>query len=385
MPPEANIGRLPRAPSLCLPDRLAAWRDRLQASARFRSWAAAFPLTRHVARSRARALFDLCAGFTYSQTLVACVELDLFVLLAEGPRSATALALRVSIPIDAATRLLDAAVSLKLVQRRSRGRYGLGPLGCAMIDNPGVAAMVAHNAALYADLQDPVALLRGRHPGALSAAWPYAETDRPADLTTGQTDSYTTLMAASQSFIAEEVLAAYDFSKHTCLLDIGGGDGSFLSHVARQAPGLRLKLLDLPAVAGRAAARFAQSPYAARAQAIGGNAKTGPLPEGADIASFIRVLHDHDDADVLAMLRQAHAALPSDGTLLIAEPMSGTKGHERIGDAYFGLYFLALGQGRSRTAEALAALLGAAGFTAIRELPTRVPMLARVLVARRKT
>ena len=189
-------------------------------------------------------------------------------------------------------------------------------------------------------------------------------------------------MAASQSFIAEEVLAAYDFKPHRCLLDIGGGDGTFLRHVAAQTPTLQLKLLDLPSVAARATERFAASPYASRAEAFGGNAKTGPLPAGADIASFIRVLHDHDDADVLAMLRQARAALPADGTLLIAEPMSGTKGSERIGDAYFGFYFLAMGQGRSRTVEALSALLEQAGFTAIRELRTRVPMLARVLTAR---
>ena len=37
----------------------------------------------------------------------------------------------------------------------------LGPLGAAMVGNPGVAAMVEHHALLYADLADPVALLRG--------------------------------------------------------------------------------------------------------------------------------------------------------------------------------------------------------------------------------
>ena len=382
MPPEARAACLLPMPSTSWPDRFAAWRDRLQASAGFRSWAARFPLTRPIARSRARQLFDLCAGFTYTQTLAACVHLDLFTILAQGPRTAAALAMRLSTPVDATTRLLDAAVALKLAERRSGGRYGLGSLGCAMLDNDGVVAMVHHNAALYADLRDPVALLRGKAPGALSAAWPYAETDQPTTLTAEQTDSYTALMAASQSFIAEEVLAAYDFKPHRCLLDIGGGDGTFLRHVAAQTPTLQLKLLDLPSVAARATERFAASPYASRAEAFGGNAKTGPLPAGADIASFIRVLHDHDDADVLAMLRQARAALPADGTLLIAEPMSGTKGSERIGDAYFGFYFLAMGQGRSRTVEALSALLEQAGFTAIRELRTRVPMLARVLTAR---
>lgn len=353
--------------------RFEAWRDRLQASPRFRAWAAANPLTRPIARRRARALFDLCAGFVYTQVLLSCVRLRLFDLLEAGPLSANLISARIGLPPDATLRLLDAAVSLNLLDRRAGNTYGLGKLGCAMIGNAGIAAMVEHHAALYAD---PVALLRGHRPGALSAYWKYAETANPSDL---ETERYTTLMAASQSFIAEEVLAAHDFRRHRCLLDIGGGDGSFLTQVATQAPSLRLMLLDLPPVAARAQARF--DAEGLTAQAHGGDAIQGPLPDGADIISFVRVLHDHDDEAVLAMLRRAHESLPAGGTVIIAEPMSGTPGAEPIGDAYFGFYFLAMGQGRSRTPDALEALLAKAGFTDVRRIPTRIPMLARVLLA----
>ncbi len=357
------------------------WRDTLQSSPHFRAWAAANPLTRPIARRRARALFDLCAGFVYSQVLLSCVRLCLFDMLQSGPLSATAISVRIDLPLEATIRLLDAAVSLDLLDRRRAGAYGLGPLGSAMIGNAGISAMVEHHAALYADLRDPVALLRGGRPGALSGYWKYTETDAPADLGAHQTDSYTDLMAASQSFIAEEVLAAHDFRGHRRLLDIGGGDGSFLSHVAAQAPLLDLMLLDLPPVAARAEARFAAEGLSARARAFGGDAIKGPLPAGADIISFVRVLHDHNDDSVLAMLRCAHAALPANGTLLIAEPMSGTPGAEPIGDAYFGFYFLAMGQGRSRTPEALEALLREAGFADVRRVPTRIPMLARLILS----
>lgn len=366
-------------PPTALADRLRQWRDRLQASPRFRRLAAAFPLTRPIARRRARALFDLCAGFTYTQTLLACVRLDLFEILNERPRTLAELAQHLSLTEAATVRLLDAAISLQLAERRRNQRFGLGPLGCAMIGNAGIAAMVEHHAALYADLRDPVALLRGARPGALSGYWPYAEVAHPLQLEAAQTDSYTTLMAASQSFIAEEVLAAYDFRRHRCLLDIGGGDGSFLAAVARQAPAIDLMLLDLPAVADRARRRFAAEGLAARA--IGGDAIAAALPVGADIVSFVRVLHDHDDAAVLSMLRGARDALPPHGTLLIAEPMADTPGAEPIAGAYFGFYFLAMGQGRCRTPHALRQLLGQAGFDRVRLLPTRLPMLARVLIA----
>ena len=48
-------------------DRWRGFRDFLLSSRRFQRFAAAFPPTRPIARRRASALFDLCAGFVYSQ------------------------------------------------------------------------------------------------------------------------------------------------------------------------------------------------------------------------------------------------------------------------------------------------------------------------------
>jgi demethylspheroidene O-methyltransferase len=61
--------------------------------------------------------------------------------------------------------------------------------------------------------------------------------------------------------------------------------------------------------------------------------------------------------------------------------MSGTPGAEPITDAYFGFYLLAMGTGRCRTVAELTALLHEAGFTNVREMPTRRPLLARALVS----
>ncbi len=143
------------------PPQLLAWRDRLVADARFQRWVARLPLARWLVRRQTRALFDLCAGFVYSQVLLACVRLRLFDHLADGPLTADALQARLQLPRDALPALLDAAVALRLLQRRGGG-YGLALLGAALRGNPGLVAMIEHHALLYADLQDPVALLRGQ-------------------------------------------------------------------------------------------------------------------------------------------------------------------------------------------------------------------------------
>lgn len=364
-------------------ERWQATRDRLLASPRFQRWAAAFPLTRPIARRRARQLFDLCAGFVYTQILLACVRLRLFEILAERPQTTGELARRLSLSRESADRLLAAAAALRLVEKRGDDQFALGPLGAPMVGNAGLVAMVEHHSVLYGDLADPVALLRGEHRDtALSRYWTYASSDRPVELQADHVSAYTRLMAASQPLVAGEILDAYPLRRHHCLLDVGGGDGSFLVSAAQRAPDLRVILFDLPPVADRARTRFAAAGISDRATAVGGDFHADPLPTGADVISLIRVIHDHDDAQALSILESVRRALPPGGTLLLAEPLAGTRGAEPVGDAYFGFYLMAMGQGRPRTRAAVEALLRLAGFRRPRWVRTRIPLQTGLLVAR---
>jgi len=359
------------------------WRDRTVGSARFQHWAAGFVFTRPVARKRARELFDIVAGFVYSQVLLACVRLQLFDMLAPGALSRQEIAARLDLPVDSVHRLLDAALSLRLLETRFQGRIGLGPLGAPMVGNEAVLAMVEHHATLYRDLADPVALLRDGGQGSeLGRCFPYASAARPGDLPAGDVAAYSALMTASQPLVAQEILNAYDFRKHRCLLDVAGGQGRFLAAAAQRCPQLALMLFDLPAVAHSGEQRLQGQGLAARSRVVGGDFLVDPLPKGADVATLIRVAHDHDDARVMHLLRSIRAALPADGTLVLAEPMSGTTGAEPMGDAYFGFYLLAMGRGRPRRRDELTKMLQAAGFDRVRSLPSRLPLQVGLLVAR---
>lgn len=371
-------------------DRLFGWRDRLLANPAFHRFASGFLLTRPIAQRHARQVFDLVAGFVYSQVLAACVQLDLFKKLAQGPQSISALAHHFDMSVEAAERLLAAAQSLRLVEKRGltaagEQRYGLGMLGAPLVDNEAVIAMVRHHAALYADLTDPVALLRGRVRPSLSEYYPYTADEakaHAAEIAPDKVANYSALMSASQPLVAAEILDAFSFASHRHLLDVGGGEGRFLVSVAERAPHLTLSLFDLPPVAANARARFQNAGIADRAQASGGNFLADELPTGADIVSLVRIIHDHDDERALTILQAIRRALPIGGTLLLAEPMSGTPGAEAMGDAYFGFYLLAMGRGQARTAEQLSKLLKSSGFDNIRLLPTRIPLQVRLLTAK---
>lgn len=374
----------PSNAGLRLVDRWRDWRNRVVARPEFQRWATAFPLTRPVARRHARELFDLVAGFVYSQVLLACVRLDLFEILAEGPIEMAHLADRVDLGLEAVERLVAAAASLELVERRPGDRVALGRLGAPLVGNRAVTAMIEHHATLYNDLADPVALLRREGRPAMAGYWPYAAVDggySPAALSAERVAEYSALMSASQPLVTREVLDAYRFSRHRVLLDVGGGEGSFLAAVAGQAPGLQLMLFDLPAVAERARGRLALAGFGERAQVFGGDFFAEELPRGADIVSLVRVCFDHPDDRVLKLLKAVRRALPDDGTLLLAEPMSEMAGVEAMGDAYFGFYLLAMGRGRPRSTMHLSRLLKEAGFGRVKSVPTRMPLQTGLLVA----
>lgn len=377
-------------------DALGAWRNRILGQESTRERLIRFWPTRWVARKEAARLFDLVGGFVYSQVLFCVVRLGWVERLASSPRSRDELAQGADMPPEALDRLLAAASALELIEQRSDGRWQLGAVGAALQDNAAVQAMVLHHDVLYADLADPLALLRSSDsPTRLSRYWDYRAATRKHDGENADAESagqgsqeasrdvmpYTRLMSASQPLVARLVLQAYPFARHRCLLDVGGGDGTFLKRVADEIPGLQMKLWDVPPVVDLARANIRQAGLEARIECVPGNFHQDPVPQGVDLITLLRVLHDHNDGPALTLLKRLYQALPNNGALVLAEPMADAPGATRMGDAYFGFYLWAMRSGRPRSLHENKELLRAAGFRQITAPVSPLPLQAQVLVA----
>ncbi len=325
-------------------------------------------------------MFDLLAGFCHSQVLMALVQLDLLNIVGEKPATAKDLAQQTRVPEDRMEVLLRAAVALRLLKRKSRGRVALTRSGAALLGVPGLTQMISHHDVLYRDLADPAAFFRGEVDTELARFWPYVfggEMDPDVAAT------YSDLMAESQVLVAEDTLRTVPLKDTTHLMDIGGGTGAFLEAVGRKYSHIQLGLFDLPQVAPEATARFAKTGLKARSTVHPGSFKTGPVPEGADTLSLIRVLYDHADDTVTDLLAKCFDALPSGGRLLISEPMSGGAKPDRATDVYFSIYTLAMQTGKTRSAEDIKALCEAAGFADLKVYPARRSYVTQCVTARK--
>jgi demethylspheroidene O-methyltransferase len=378
-------------------DAKPTWRDAWQsllerwyAHPALYRWSIGNPLTRWLTRRRTRQLFDLMAGFVHSQVLLGCVRLDLFRQLHRSPASLTELAQHTQLAPAVLQRLLLSAVALGLLEHRSQGRFGLGPLGVPLAQHEGIAQMVEHNHLLYQDMQDPVQFLGNAWQGGMADYWPYAHA-KPAT-STGANEiykftRYSELMASSQGFVAQEILSSYFFNEHQCVLDVGAGRGRFACELAAYAPHLKVQMFDLPPVLALARNYVNTQGLSDRVSLHPGSFLNDPLPQGADLVTLVRVAHDHPDDVVLRILQKAYDALPLGGGILLAEPMAqsdmdGASGDASV-DAYFHFYLLAMGDGRLRTPHELMAMMQAVGFTHVERVPNAMPIHAQILLGRK--
>jgi demethylspheroidene O-methyltransferase len=354
---------------------------RLAGSRRFQAIAARTPLLRRIARHEGNALFDLVAGFVNSQVLMALVELRVLHLVQPAPLEPRTLAHLCQMPQPQMQILLQAGAGLGLLRRSGNG-YGLTLRGASLLAVPGLESMIRHHRALYADLADPVAFLRGGQQTELARFWPYVFGAAGA-VDPEVTATYSALMADSQALVAEDTLRMVDLRGVRHLMDIGGGTGAFLSAVGAAYPDLSLTLFDLPVVVAGATARLAQTGMLPRTTIHPGSFRDDPLPAKADAISLIRVLYDHDDSTVAQLLAKVHGALPAGGRVIVSEPMSGGATPDRATDVYFAVYTLAMQTGRTRSMDEIATLLTAAGFVNIKQTWGFRPFVTSVVTATR--
>jgi hypothetical protein len=164
------------------------------------------------------------------------------------------------------------------------------------------------------------------------------------------------------------VRRTFDFSGAAEIVDVGGGRGSLLAAVLEAQPAAHGTLFELGHVAKAAEASFDRR-LRSRCRFAGGDFFTDPLPSGADVYILKKVIHDWPDEKARRILTTCKAAMSDRSTLLVIEPIVPL-GNEPSLAKLFDLFMLVWPGGRERTAAEHRELLGSAGLSLSRIVPT---------------
>jgi hypothetical protein len=318
-------------------------------------------------------LRQLIMGFRTTQLIYVAAKLGLADHLQQDPQTPCQLAQAVGAEPQALYRLLRALASLGLFAETADGTFVPTPTARLLqTDAPGSLRALA---ILYGEewLWDPY----GRMLHAV-------QTGHPAfDHVHGQS-LYNYLhhhpIAAAQfqdamsGYSAQEaaaIIAAYDFSDVTTVIDVGGGHGALMAALLQAHGHLSGVVFDQAPVVTGAKRLLANAGVADRGACIAGDFFTA-VPGGGDLYLFKSVLHNWDDAAAVSILRRCRQAMAPHARLLVIERMIAS-GNEPSEAKLFDINMLVVVGGRERTESEYCALFRAAGFNLTRVIPTHSP------------
>jgi hypothetical protein len=306
-------------------------------------------------------------GLVDNKALYTAVVLGVPEALADGPRSAGALAASVGADADALGRLLRYLASRGVFRQRRDGRFANnGVTDVLRADHPyswrdwALFMGSPWNARIWDELPTRVRSGRSAAEAALGADFfGFLESDAAAGA------AFTGAMAAG-SRVQGALFASYaPLAGVTSVCDVGGGSGSVLAAVLTQWPAMSGAVLDLPSLEAAAAQTFSDAGVADRASFTAGDFFSS-VPAGFDLYTLFSVVHDWGDDEVVRILGCVRDALGPSGRVMVVEHALPTGPGEEFLKATDLLMLAYTAGGRERSVAEYEALFGRAGLRVAR-------------------
>jgi orsellinic acid C2-O-methyltransferase len=321
------------------------------------------------------ALYYLGIGHYFSRALHLAAKLGLADLLEEGPRDAADLAAATQTHAPSLNRVMRLLASVGVFDDVGGGRFALTPLGDLLrSDAPGsMRAMITLVAGIgiqdnWKELEYCVRTGEPAFRRHSPDADPFTNMAKDPEAAA----SFDKAMATFAPQTSAAVVAAYDFSVFGKLVDVGGGNGALLIGILQANPKLRGVVFDLPHVAERAKENVMAAGMSDRCELVAGSFFERVVP-GADAYLLKHVIHDWNDKQAAAILKNCREAMPEHGKLLIVEGVYPARIDQSLagrGAAANDVNMLVSTGGRQRSEDEFRELFAAAGMRLTRVVPT---------------
>jgi predicted O-methyltransferase YrrM len=318
-----------------------------------------------------RALQTMITGYRTTQMISVVAKLGIADLLKDGPKGVEELAHVTNTHSPSLYRLLRAVASLGIFAEDDQRRFALTALAEPLrSDVRGSLRAIAIFAGEVWRWQAWGHLLQSVETGKTASHHAYGM--EWFDYLAQHPDAgavFDAAMATSERHHA--VVAAYDFSKVTTLVDVGGGKGILLATILQANPKLHGVLCDTPQVTARARELLKEAGVADRCEIVEGDFFEG-LPTGGNAYLLSLILHDWEDEQAIKLLERCHRAMNVQGKLLLVEQVVPS-GNDPFLSKLLDVTMMVETGGRERTETEFRSLLASAGFELTKIFPTRAP------------
>jgi hypothetical protein len=326
-------------------------------------------------------MLQFVIGSWVSQAVGAGAHLAIADHVAAGAKTADEVARRAGASPDAVFRLMRALASLGLFTM-SGGEFSLTPLGETLrSDVPGSMRAFAMAETDHPHWQTwarfPKAIKEGRKMSFEAIGMePWDYYAKHPD----EAQQFSRAMSGISGMATGPVLASYEFSAASKLVDVGGAHGALLRGILEKYPQTNGVLFDLPHVVEGSKKEVARAGLAGRIEVVGGDFFK-EVPAGGDVYLLKHILHDWDDAKCVSILETVKKAMKPTSKVLVVEfalPEDATPSPAHLMD----LNMLVMLDGRERTPAQYGALFAKAGLRLSRFIPTPSPIgIAEAVVA----
>ena len=332
--------------------------------------------TNATADSTSQALIQMLTGAWVTQLVAAVSRLGIPDQLAAGePQSSEQLARAVGVDAGALRRVMRSLASVGVFVEAEPGRYALTPIGVRLrADAPDSMRDL-----FLAETDEVHRRSWDRLLDAIRTGQPRPQEvfGMPAFHYYGKHvedgEQFGRAMQNVSAMAAQGVIANYDFSAARLIVDVGGGNGSFVRAILKQQPQARGIIFDLPYIQSQASMKIRDDGQADRCRFEAGDFFSG-LPPGGDIYLLKFILHDWNNDESKRILKAVRDAIAPAGRVVIVEmlvPDDNEPGFVQLMD----INMLVMTGGLERTATEYGALLADAGFRLARTIATGTPFV----------
>ena len=314
-------------------------------------------------------LHYLMRGYWISQAICVAAQLRIADHLSHGPKSADDLAKAAEVHPRALYRLLRTLASVGIFTEVKPRHFGLTPM--AELLRTGTAESV-NALALWNKVDWPSwgQLLYSITTGKTAfqhvhGMEPFAYFEHNHELGTVFNSAMTGYAKVSSMAAVE----AYDFTRFTTVVDIGGGHGSLMAAILQASPTARGIVFDRVNVIEGTRKVMEDAGLLQRCDCVGGNFFES-VPPGSDAYILSSIIHDWDAERSLLILRNCRRAMEMNAMLLLVEAVI-PPGDIPSFSKWLDLEMLVCFGGCERTESEYRELLAQAGFQLTRIVPTR--------------